>query len=315
MNLQSAGTRAFREALGRFATGVTVVTASADDGTPVGVTANSFNSVSLEPPMVLWSLAKSSKSLSAFQRAEEFAIHVLGSHQEAISSRFAAKGAEKFAGVEWRLSAGGAPLLSDCAARFVCKTAYQYEGGDHVIFVGEVLAYEHSDKPPLLFHAGGYVEAANRVAAPPASGIDDVAARVTEDYLAFLLTRAYFQITQGFVHRAHGLGMNREQQRAIVVLGGLGPLTLGDLQERLAFTASPPDVAFVEGLLRRGWVTWAQDKIELTLEGRAIFLATLSFGKAQEDLVLSQLSHREAADLRRLLKRLVAITDPELRGA
>ena len=145
----------FRKALGRFATGVTIVTTRDREGKPFGVTANSFNSVSLDPPMVLWSLARSSQSMAVFETAERFAVHVLGENQRELSNRFASRGTDKFAGLA--INSDDIPLLAPFAARFVCRTAYRYEGGDHIIFVGEVercARDEHAQ--PLIFHGGRY---------------------------------------------------------------------------------------------------------------------------------------------------------------
>ena len=133
-----------RRALGSFATGVTVVTAQGKAG-DVGVTANSFSSVSLEPPMVLWSLRKASTSLGAFTESGAFTVHVLAGHQQALSDRFARTSADKFEGLTIKRGFGGAPLIDDCAARFQCRLAFQYDGGDHVILVGQVVEF---DTPP-----------------------------------------------------------------------------------------------------------------------------------------------------------------------
>src|SRR5690554_1936916 len=123
-------TQEFRIALGSFATGVTIVTTAADPETPVGVTASSFNSVSLDPPLVLWSLAKSSQSLDAFRGSGHFAVHILSCLQEDLSNAFARSGADKFANVDWQPGAIGSPVLDNFAARFECRTVHQYEGGD-----------------------------------------------------------------------------------------------------------------------------------------------------------------------------------------
>src|SRR5271155_3643349 len=120
--------REFRSALGAFTTGVTVVTAVGPDGARVGVTANSFNSVSLDPPMILWSLAKSSRSLAVFEQAAYWAVHILAAHQDDLSNHFAKSGADKFAGLDTETGAGGVPLLKDYATRLQCKTAFMYEG-------------------------------------------------------------------------------------------------------------------------------------------------------------------------------------------
>ena len=154
--------RAFRNALGAFTTGVTVVTTRDGSGRDVGLTVNSFNSVSLEPPLVLWSLARNSGSLPAFMDAEHFAVHILAADQEPMSNLFAQRGADKFAGIDVARGEGGVPLLPGCSARFRCRTAFRHEGGDHEIFVGEVLGFEAFERAPLVFHRGGYAVAVKK---------------------------------------------------------------------------------------------------------------------------------------------------------
>src|SRR5882762_4947718 len=161
-----ARTRQFRAALGSFATGVTIVTTRNAAGEDIGLTANSFNSVSLDPPMVLWSLARKSLSLPAFLESGYFAVHVLASAQEELSVTFATRGADKFAGLAVARGPGDIPILPGCSAVFQCRTAFNYEGGDHVIFVGEVEIFEHFNRPPLVFHSGRYAVTVERPAAP-----------------------------------------------------------------------------------------------------------------------------------------------------
>jgi 3-hydroxy-9,10-secoandrosta-1,3,5(10)-triene-9,17-dione monooxygenase reductase component len=132
------------------------VTARRLDGVPDGVTVNSFNSVSLEPPMVLWSLAKSARCRAAFSASRTWAVHVLSAAQQSLAARFASRIADKFEGLELEEGVGGVPLLSGCVARLQCRTAAEYEGGDHIILVGEVIAFDRTDAMPLLFHGGGY---------------------------------------------------------------------------------------------------------------------------------------------------------------
>ncbi|WP_255429148.1 flavin reductase family protein [Ramlibacter albus] len=147
----------FRAALGMFATGVTIVTARTADGQVIGLTANSFNSVSLEPPLVLWSLSRAAASLAVFSAGSHYAINVLAADQKALAERFAAKGADRFSGVSFDEGAGGAPLLHGAAATFECFNRSRYEEGDHVIFVGEVERCTHRPgAAPLLFHGGRY---------------------------------------------------------------------------------------------------------------------------------------------------------------
>jgi flavin reductase (DIM6/NTAB) family NADH-FMN oxidoreductase RutF len=147
----------FRTALGMFATGVTIVTARTPDGQLVGLTANSFNSVSLAPPLVLWSLARAAGSMAAFSAGSHYAINVLAADQKALAERFAMRGGERFAGVTFDKGAGGAPLLHGAAATFECFNRSRYEEGDHVIFVGEVERCAHRiGASPLLFPGGRY---------------------------------------------------------------------------------------------------------------------------------------------------------------
>jgi flavin reductase (DIM6/NTAB) family NADH-FMN oxidoreductase RutF len=147
----------FRAALGMFATGVTIVTARTPDGDCVGLTANSFNSVSLAPPLVLWSLARKAGSMPAFARGSHYAINILAASQRRLAERFASKTIDRFAGVPWREGASGAPLLDGAAAVFECFNRSQYEEGDHVIFVGEVERCSVTEgATPLIFHGGRY---------------------------------------------------------------------------------------------------------------------------------------------------------------
>ena len=154
---QSPSPLALRSALGLFATGVTIITTRALDGSMIGLTANSFNSVSLTPPLVLWSIGQKAGSLQAFLQAKQYAIHVLAVEQQALAERFAGKGLDRFAGVAMREGAGGVPIVEGCAAVFECAAKSQYPEGDHVILVGEVLACQHdATRAPLLFHGGKF---------------------------------------------------------------------------------------------------------------------------------------------------------------
>ncbi len=151
--------RDFRNALGTFATGVTIVTTADEAGVPVGLTCNSFNSVSLSPPLVLWSLSLRSPSLSTFLQAPHFAVNVLAATQVTLARRFAQSIPDKFAGVAYRAGIAGVPLLDEVAAHLQCRNETRYYSGDHVIFIGRVLDYGWRDSPPLLFYRGGYTEA------------------------------------------------------------------------------------------------------------------------------------------------------------
>jgi flavin reductase (DIM6/NTAB) family NADH-FMN oxidoreductase RutF len=150
--------RALRDALGHFATGITVITARAASGERVGLTANSFNSVSLDPPLILWSLSLYSPTLPGFQSASHYAVNVLAADQIDLSQRFAASGGDKFAGLQWSEGLGGSVLLPGCCAWFECRNEARHAGGDHLIFVGLVERYAQAQRPPLIYQRGRYRE-------------------------------------------------------------------------------------------------------------------------------------------------------------
>ena len=156
--------RALRGLLGQFATGVTVITACTPDGRLIGMTANSFSSVSLEPAMVLWCLAKNAPSLNDFVSSSHFAINILRADQEDISGQFARPSDNKFAGVDYQCCDAGVPVLNDAVATLVCRNHTQYEGGDHLIMLGEIEHFRHEGGEPLLFHGGRYRNLATRSA-------------------------------------------------------------------------------------------------------------------------------------------------------
>ncbi|MDT0138982.1 flavin reductase family protein [Acidovorax sp. PRC11] len=149
--------REFRDALGMFATGVTIVTAQDAAGGLVGLTASSFNSVSLAPPLVLWSLGRAAGSMNALAAGSHYAINVLAADQQALAERFASRGVDRFAGVKYALGVAGAPLIEGAVATFECFNRSRYDEGDHVIFVGEVERCAHRPGvPPLLYHGGRF---------------------------------------------------------------------------------------------------------------------------------------------------------------
>ncbi len=152
--------RDLRKALGSFGTGVTVVTSGNSQSRWVGVTANSFSSVSLEPPIVLWSLVSTSPNLEVFDQTERFVINVLALEQVELSKQFSKPLTDKFAGVECVEGLGGVPVIQNCVATFECKTVQRILVGDHVLFLGQVENYVYEGKTPLLFCQGQYLQAA-----------------------------------------------------------------------------------------------------------------------------------------------------------
>jgi len=148
--------RQLSRVLGSFTTGVTIVTALDESRRPRGMTANSFTSVSLRPPLVLVCVATESLIWQTFARADHFAVNVLGGHQRDLSMRFAERHPDRFAGVDWSPGVSGAPLLDGVLAYIECRRYRDIEAGDHMILLGEVVSFDRGSHPPLVFHQGNY---------------------------------------------------------------------------------------------------------------------------------------------------------------
>lgn len=150
-------TRHFRDALSQFATGVTVITTRLANGVFLGLTASSFNSVSLDPPLILWSLGNKANSLPVFTGNSHYVVNVLSNEQAWLAEQFASRKADRFEGVEYTLSRTGHPVLTGASAWFECHNRSRYPEGDHVIFVGEVEHCEFTRQAPLVFHSGQFL--------------------------------------------------------------------------------------------------------------------------------------------------------------
>jgi 3-hydroxy-9,10-secoandrosta-1,3,5(10)-triene-9,17-dione monooxygenase reductase component len=301
-----------RKVLGTFATGVTVITTRAPDGTAVGLTANSFNSVSLNPPMVLWSLAKTARSRSAFEAAQHWAVHILAADQEELANRFATRGTDKFAGLIIDQGTGEVPLLHGCAARLQCRTSFLYEGGDHIIFVGEVLAVDHTDNTPLVFHAGAYAVATRKVYGAQTGSDKDAGGTESfgEDFLDYLLPRAHYQIYGRIREHHEKLGLSDADYFVLVSLIATDGRSRSEIDSMFSLTGHHVTAQTIAGLVARGLVHQeADERLLLTAGGRRTGLTVLAAAKDIESEVLSKFTFWEAVSLKALLKRLVQITD------
>jgi 3-hydroxy-9,10-secoandrosta-1,3,5(10)-triene-9,17-dione monooxygenase reductase component len=311
--------RKFRRALGSFATGITIVTTRGPAGEDIGLTANSFNSVSLDPPMVLWSLSKKAKSLASFSASGHFAIHVLASQQEALAMMFATQGADKFAGLAITRGAGGIPLLPECSARFECRTAFQYDGGDHVIFVGEVEAFEDFNRPPLIFHAGRYALAIEKPAQDRTATSDEGDAGTGDDFLVHLLRRAHFQL---FLELDRGLerhGLSEDGWFVLSHLGKSDTLTVTELDRLLWHSGRRVTYELVASLTAAGFVKVEggydpHARVALTDTGMRTLLELAALAKATESHAERNLGFAETQILKQALRRLIRDTEPRPPG-
>jgi 3-hydroxy-9,10-secoandrosta-1,3,5(10)-triene-9,17-dione monooxygenase reductase component len=307
--------RDFRRALSMFGTGVTIVTARAEDGTPVGMTANSFNSVSLDPPMVLWSLAKSARSLAVFHAAEHWNVHILANDQDSLSNRFARAGEDKFTGLPLDASHTAAPLLPGCSARFQCRTVFRYEGGDHIIFVGEVIGFDRSERAPLLYVSGAYALAtqlSDSIATEPAAAL--TASPFTEELLGYLLGRAHYQFMWGFRRTLEAHGLSDYDFFVLSLLAVRAPLGADDIAAHTAYTGLPVSDALLASLCERDLLSVdpATATYALSERGRDVTLHVLAAAQSVEAGLLERLGPQRAAALRNLLKHLIAASDPGL---
>ena len=304
MSGQNFDVQQFRTALGSFATGVTIVTTLGVDGADVGVTANSFNSVSLDPPMILWSLGKNALSRPAFAAAEYFAVHILATEQQALSDRFAKRGIDKFAGLDLERGPGGVPLLEGCAARFKCRTAYRYEGGDHDIIVGEVVEFDHFNVTPLIFHSGKYSALTSHRQKDEADG-----AAFSQSFLGFLLPRVQFALFEPTKAALKQLEISLDDYFALAALGAKH-LTMAEIAELGRFYDRSFDSDAVLKLQARGLIETDGPgaSLRLTRSGRKLMLELLAIGKDAEETLLEHIDPVEVQGLKRLLNRLIRDT-------
>jgi 3-hydroxy-9,10-secoandrosta-1,3,5(10)-triene-9,17-dione monooxygenase reductase component len=319
-SIRSDEVRSFRNALGAFATGVTVVTTRTAEGTDVGLTANSFNSVSLDPPMVLWSLAKSSRALQVFAEARHFAIHVLSADQESLSTLFSRPNPDKFSGLDLDRGNDQIPLLRDCSARFQCRTAFQYEGGDHVIFVGQVEAFEHSAKRPLVFQGGQYALAISKqvpLSEAADSNEPDPTSSFSQDFLIYLLGRAHHQLFLGIRRELEKRGLSEDQWFILSLLGVSDQRTLAELDRMLANTGKRVTYDQLAGLAAADLIRLAgphdpRASATLTDRGRAVVIELVSAAKAGESDAERNLDPGEIHILKRALRAIIRDTNPGL---
>ncbi|GLZ86417.1 flavin oxidoreductase [Metapseudomonas resinovorans] len=306
MNTSPFDPKQFRQALGAFTTGVTIVTTRGPDGQDYGLTANSFNSVSIDPPMVLWSINKDSSSAHAFTEGSHFAVHILATDQEPLSNRFAKSGTDKFAGLDLQRGPSEIPLLDGCSARFQCKTTYQYEGGDHIILVGEVLAFDRFDKAPLVFHSGGY----RRLVPPAPRGEESVI--YGENWLGFLLGRAYYQLQLPIRQQLKAMGMQDSDFELLGILSFSEGRTLDELRQLFEFTGKALAPEQLASWLHNDLLTLHEQHVLFTDKGRQLAIQWLAFAKAAEMSALEGLSYDEAQQLKLLIGRVIQHTGAEL---
>ncbi|QHF40073.1 flavin oxidoreductase [Pseudomonas sp. S34] len=300
-------TRAFRRALGNFATGVTVVTAATVSGRKVGVTANSFNSVSLDPPLILWSIDKRSSSHEVFEESSHFAVNVLAADQIDLSNNFARPKDDRFAGIEYDPGEGGAPVFADCSARFHCEKFQQVDGGDHWIMIGKVVAFDDFGRSPLLYHQGAYsmVLPHTRMTRreegqAPSSHFQG---RLSHN-LYYLMTQALRTYQADYQPRQLSTGLRTSEARMLMVLENDAGLNMADLQREVAMPAREIEEA-VSNLKRKGLVDDEGDRVRLTIKGIDETEGLWAIAKEQQDKVFGQFSDEQVEHFKTVLKGII----------
>jgi 4-hydroxyphenylacetate 3-hydroxylase, reductase component len=297
---------AFRRSLGQFGTGVTVITAAAD-GKLVGMTANSFSSVSLEPPLVLWSAKRTSQSFPIFAAATHFAVNVLASDQITLSKHFGRSGGDKFVDVPWRPGIGGSPILGSVLCSFECRKAAEYPGGDHLIMLGEVERFARYERNALLFAQGSYCVGA------PFSDLSDqslptgraLASGPMNEFMTALMYRAHGVLSAALDEGRQAEGLSVLQSRLMAAIETLPGSTLETLLPELflGFNAAENTV---HELVRMGIVeTGPGGELTLTRAGRERNHALLERARAIEARELSSIPQSEITNCRNVLSRVV----------
>ena len=305
--------REFRTALSAFSTGVTIVTAFDHEKSEcVGMTASSFNSVSIEPPLILWSVTKAANSAPVFKDAEYFAVHVLAFDQVELSNRFATRGEDKFGKSPHKIDKNNVPILDGTASRFDCKQWAVYEGGDHWIIVGEVIGFETQSKDGLVFSGGSYATASPMV--PTGRGEEPTHADApVESLLFYHLSRAYHQVSEDFHTEVARNGLTLGEWRILVSLAGQGVTRdILDLSKRsfIELAAIQDTVLKLadEGLCEvEGSGT--EMVVKRTVAGNDRIAHLIMLSHQSEEQVFGKKGSAEAKQLIATLKKIIDATD------
>ncbi|OED41140.1 hypothetical protein AB833_10300 [Chromatiales bacterium (ex Bugula neritina AB1)] len=308
--------RDLRDALSAFATGVTIVTASDESGKPVGMTASSFNSVSMDPPLILWSVTKSALSASVFRSAAHFAVHILASDQVDLSNRFAKTGEDKFAGTAYTNDDNHVPILEHCACRFDCSAWAEYEGGDHWIIVGQIEQITRSNTEALVFSGGAYSTANPLRNIRPTAASGQISHSLPIDgLLIYNLSRAYRQMAAHFHKAVRDSGLSVPEWRLLASLHGGACHNLPDLATRTFI--DPESLSdMVTSMEENGLciVTDSNGELEVagTSAGHDRVEHLIKLGQKQDALALDGADDNALSDLIKLLHRVVLNTDDSI---
>lgn len=299
--------KSFRRALGNFATGVTIITAQNAKGEKVGVTANSFNSVSLEPPLILWSIDKRSSSYEVFTEATHFAVNILAADQIDLSNKFARSKDDKYASVDYELGVGNVPVLKECSAVFECERFNILEGGDHWIIIGKVVHYQDNGRSPLLYHQGAY----SSVLPHPSLNIkpqegEEVFPGRLYDNMYYLLTQAARAYTNDYQPKQLASGYRTSEARMLLVLESKTATSKDCLQREVAMPLREIEQA-ADILIRKGLMVDAEKTYELTDQGIQAAQMLYQIAESHQKEVFEKYSDDDKSLFKKMLKDLIGI--------
>ncbi len=302
---------AFRHALGNFATGITVMTATSPDGSRAGVTANSFNSVSLDPALILWSIEKTSSSFAVFEAASHFAVNVLAADQMSFSNHFAKRSEDKFAAIDFTEGTGNAALLNGCAAIFQCERYNVIEGGDHWIIVGKVVAFDDAGKAPLLYHQGSYSlvmpfgrQSDNNESSTEEDSSNPHAGNELNNYIYYLMLQAARSYQADYQPKQLGTGLRIAEARILMSLKTEQQLTLQTLSNQVNMPAH--DLLDAINLLQtKGFISKQGDEFILQEAGKEMAATLWEIALDEQKQKFEKFSDEEMATFKRILIDLI----------
>lgn len=300
--------KSFRRALGNFATGVTIITARAIDGTNVGVTASSFSSLSMDPPLVMWSSIKETPSCKLFETATHFAVNILASDQMNMSNHFARQQEDKFEGFEWEEGIGGAPIFPNCAGRFQCESYDKLDGGDHWIFVGRVVSFDDYGRSPLCFHQGSYSMVFNHpetYSTTEKDGSENADQGRIGNHGFFLMLRAVRAYQERYRPKLETLGLNLIESRILLVLNDMPNLDAESLSVHVHSPANEVREALL-GLAGREMVVGDENQYTVTDLGRAKTDQTWDIAQAHAKETFKAFSDADVETFTKVLRQLIS---------
>jgi flavin reductase (DIM6/NTAB) family NADH-FMN oxidoreductase RutF len=303
----------FRRALGNFATGVTIMTAQNAEGEKVGVTANSFNSVSLDPALILWSIDKNSSSFHVFEQATHFAVNILSGSQIELSNKFSRRNIDKYEGTSYREGAGTALILDNCSAVFECERHQILEGGDHWIIVGKVVNFHDEGRSPLVYHQGAYSGVTPHPLLQVKGSVDLDADGVGEMHqghlhrnVCYLMSRAFKFYQNDYIPKQLVTGFRTSEARLLLVLGSGTASSKADLPRDIAMPMR--EVEQAAEILKKDELLVENDGFfKLTDKGKKTAHYLFDIADSHQNEVLAKYSKDEQDSFVKILRDIAGV--------